>query len=125
MTCPDHDADLLAWVHGDLDRAQRWRLRAHLTLCPRCRDRVRRYASLTRTLSRAYRNPTLGIRAFPPIPRRAWAPLGALVIVLSIFGWLSATDVSAETSSQTSTTLHVCHERTLAKPNFPAKHCDP
>jgi anti-sigma factor RsiW len=52
MMCPLPDGDLQAWVDGELEPAQAWRVQHHVAACPACQCRLQRWADL-RTALRA------------------------------------------------------------------------
>lgn len=88
------DEELLMLVHGALSRGQATRVRAHLLLCPRCRARQNRLASLSQSLALTFRNPRLGVRSFRRVSRTALASVGILALLLTILGGVIAGDVA-------------------------------
>lgn len=140
MSCSMPDADLLMLVHGELDRFQTLRAKLHLAICPACRVRLRRYQALAGVLARTYRNPVLGVRPLAGGPSRAWASVGLLALLLTLLGWLVASNAAAfgpapSTAPRLACPLHagaatghLCPvhlgRKSLDPSNFKASFCD-
>jgi anti-sigma factor RsiW len=97
MDCQDRDVALSAWVDGELGRAEKLQVEAHLSSCPRCRSETDRFERLSAMIREADAEETASL-AIPslwpaiargideeksPDPRslldrwRAWAPAWA------------------------------------------------
>ena len=95
--CQDHDMALSAWVDGELGRAEKFQVEAHLASCPRCRAEADRFERISAMIREADAEETAGFAMpslWPGISRgieekespeartlldrwRAWAPAWA------------------------------------------------
>lgn len=78
------DADVLAWVLGDLDTGEEGRLARHLATCPSCRERAVEYRELDRSAGGCRGGPVIRWRGFE-------SPFGPMRIAASPRGLVELT----------------------------------
>ena len=91
--CARHDQDILMLVHGEIESRRALLVRAHLALCPACRERRRRLEGVTRSLAAVLANPRLGMRRLAP-SRALWASVGLLVALFAVLGLLVSSEIA-------------------------------
>ena len=82
--CARFDEAILMLVHGELEPRHALFVRAHLALCPTCRERKAQLERVTRSLAVTLANPRLGIR--PLVRPVAWAAVGLLAVLVALRG---------------------------------------
>lgn len=99
--CERYDQALLMLVHGALDPRQALFVRAHLALCPACRERRQRLEGVTRSFASVLANPRLGVRRLAGPSRTVLASVGLLAALFALLGVLASSKVAASSAAAT------------------------
>ena len=131
--------DLDLWMYA-LGEAQGWnalKVRVVLMISPSARERLKDMRSMSRTLSGAFINPTLGLRGIPTPRVFHWVGFSLVALLIFLGTWAISTRSAQSAVGKTSITKKLCGQLPLIKknlstlansstnsPTFKKPHCD-